>query len=166
MVVDDLQWADASSLELLRLLVAHTGSDRWLFAMRTEAARATQELRSFLGWLRQRPGTQEVGLTPWRAADIALLVDDATVAEVLAGQTDGTPFAVLEVLQGLEREHVVGRDSGGWSVSRAGAAERANAAAGAGRRRSILARLDQQTADSRELLRLLATLDRPAETLS
>lgn len=164
-IVDDLQWADASSLELLRLLVAHSGSERWLFAMRTEAAPATPELRSFVGWLRQRPGTQEVGLSPWKAADIRLLVDDATVAEVLAGQTDGTPFAVLEVMRALEREHVVRRDTGGWSVTQDDAAERANAAARAGRRRSILARLDQQTAESRELLHLLATLNRPVETL-
>ena len=163
-VVDDLQWADASSLELLRLLVGHTGSDRWMFAWRAELGLAGPEVRSFVGWLRQRSGTREVLLSPWQAADVALLVDDAKVAEVLAGQTDGTPFAVLAVLQALEREQVVRRDTGGWSVTQSRAVKRASAAAAAGRRRSILARLDQQTADRRELLHLLATLDRPAET--
>jgi DNA-binding SARP family transcriptional activator len=163
-VVDDLQWADASSLELLRVLVAHAGSDRWLFACRTETSSARPELRSFIGWLRQRPGTQEVGLPTWQAADIALLVDDPAVADALFDQTDGTPFAVLEVLRALEHEQVITRSGGGWSVAKPNAAERANFAAAAGRRRSILARLDQQTADRRQLLQLLATLDRPTET--
>ncbi|PVZ11764.1 ATP-binding protein [Actinomycetospora cinnamomea] len=103
LVVDDLQWADASS----RALVG-SALDRLPFLTAVLALRPdeidTAGLRRIVG---DRAATEiRLGRLPPDAVEA--MVDDPALARALRASTDGTPFAVLEVLRELWARGVVG----------------------------------------------------------
>lgn len=112
-VLDDLHWADAASLQLLRHVVASAASVRLMIVATyrdTDLSRA-HPLTSLLADLHREPGVSRLALHGLSDADIVALLaaaaggelDDAAVglAHALRRETDGNPFFTAELLRHL-----------------------------------------------------------------
>jgi hypothetical protein len=117
LVLDDLQWADRPSLQLL--LHTARGSGARLLVVAAHRAAAfdwTEAFRAVLGDLLCEPAATPVALSGLGDADTVTLLEDAVghavgapgaaLARRLRRETEGNPFYVKELLRDLE-------DSGG-----------------------------------------------------
>lgn len=155
--VDDLQWADASSLELLGLAARHVPGLRLLLAYRPEEVDAASPVATFLA------GRPEVRLGALPRAAIDRLVTDPALATLIATETDGTPFAVVEVIRALwERAMLAPTPDGAWRVCSGEAITVAAHAASAGQQRAVERRLEQHPPARRDVLHVLSLLGREA----
>lgn len=161
-VVDDLQWVDASSLELLAL--AHVRVDRLglLLAYRPEEIGSGGPVQQFLDDVRQgRPGTRQVELGPLPASELRTLVADDELVTLLQERTDRTPLAVTELLRRLRRQDVIRRDAGfRWHLRDGQAIDLAQRTAEQGQEEMILDRVAALPQPRRELLLTLALAGR------
>lgn len=159
--VDDLQWADSSSLDVLALLVGRGVDVVMVFAYRPEEVDEHSPVARLLAVVSEaRPVELELG--PLDADALQRLVSSASVASALAEHTDGTPFAVLQVARTLEREGLLCRnDSGGWDVVGEPAPDRVREVARAGQRDAVWRQFERQPREGRELAGSLALLGRP-----
>ena len=121
LVLDDLQWADASSLRILELIVTAPEPLNLivLAAVRdggegSSDAAAVRELHDRL----RSSGVDisTIRLEPWTTGDVVGFVadslgnaiDDADeLAALLVAKTHGNPFFVRELLQALVRQHII-----------------------------------------------------------
>jgi DNA-binding SARP family transcriptional activator len=161
-LVDDLQWADSSSLQALAVLVGRAADVGLVLAYRPEDVEEDSTVAQFLSDLAaSRP--VEVPLGPLDAEALRCLVASPSVASVLAEHTDGSPFAVVQVARELERENLLRVNSaGGWDVIAEPASDRVRELAHAGQRASVWRELERQRPEARELAASLALLGRPA----
>ncbi|HSK61802.1 MAG TPA: BTAD domain-containing putative transcriptional regulator [Actinomycetospora sp.] len=162
LLVDDVQWADASSLAALAAALARADDLVAVLAYRPEELAARPEVADFRGALRAMVHPVELRLGRWDVASVRRLVGDPQLASLLAEATDGTPFAVLEVIRELER---AGPGPAGDREVRDDTADvfaRARAAARAGRRRAIRNRTARLGPSAVRLLALLSLVGRPA----
>ncbi|HEX4433045.1 MAG TPA: BTAD domain-containing putative transcriptional regulator, partial [Frankiaceae bacterium] len=165
-IVDDLQWADPSSLLLLAALTERVPGFGMVLAYRPGEVDAGGEVAGFLARLVMGA---EVRLSALGAAALAELSVDPSLADALRDGTDGTPLAVAEVLRGLEREGVAGCDAQGrWRLHSDEASARAVELGALGQRRAIARRLDSHDENALETLKLLALVARqvPARILA
>ncbi|HET9977404.1 MAG TPA: AAA family ATPase [Burkholderiaceae bacterium] len=103
-VFDDLHFADAASLELLRYVAAQS-SRRWLFAARD--GELGPAARALVGAVADEAGAAPIDLLPLSVGPLAELVDSlaidglagATVAPALLRHTGGNPMFVLETIK-------------------------------------------------------------------
>ena len=170
LVVDDLQWADPSSVTVLASALARLPRLAAVLALRPdELPPATRsELRDL------RDGTVHVVVGPLPAAAIRALVGDPALAQVVQTSTDRTPFAVAELLRELAARGVIGPSAigpgpnRGWTQLSTDAASVAAEVGRAGRLRAVQERADRQGEPAGEVLRLLALLARevPASTVA
>ncbi|MGH9053034.1 MAG: ATP-binding protein, partial [Acidimicrobiia bacterium] len=119
--LDDLHWADQSSLDFLRYLVRRPagGSLRVLVTWRTEEVPPGHTLRGWVEELRRAGKGTLVSLPRMGREDVAVLVRGAGLSEELADglyeETEGLPFFVVEWLEAIgqgadpERGFVGGR---------------------------------------------------------
>lgn len=129
MVLDDLQWADKASLQLLRHL-ATTEQDMRLLVLATfrdNDLSQAHALRETLGGLRRTAGIGRVALGGLDDSCVVELIEGAagasldqtgvTLAHAVRRETDGNPFFVSELLRHLwETGAVSQRDDGSWAV--------------------------------------------------
>lgn len=113
LVLDDVQWSDQPSLQLLRHVLERTAHHPILVVLtvRGDEVEPRQPLAELLAELQLRPSTASVALAPLRHADIAELVRarvpgapsahvDA-VASRLLEESAGSPFFTCELLHHL-----------------------------------------------------------------
>ncbi|MGK7888585.1 MAG: AAA family ATPase, partial [Leptolyngbyaceae cyanobacterium] len=117
--LDDLQWADAASLQLLSLMVGggDTGHLLILGAYRDNEVSAAHPLMLTLDEIRAAEGmVQTVTLAPLRVIDLRQLVADtlhcrqnraATLTELVYRKTQGNPFFATQFLKGLYAEGLI-----------------------------------------------------------
>jgi DNA-binding SARP family transcriptional activator len=154
-MVDDLQWADSSSVDLLRVVIDRGSARAVVLAYRPEAVPPNSPVAVLLAELSDRATHVRLGaLDP---VAVRRLVLPQEVADVIAQETDGTPYAVLAVVRDVGAVARADR----WQVTGADAVERARAAARAGQRRAIMTRMQRQPSAAQEILALLALLGRP-----
>ena len=168
-MVDDLQWADGSSLELLRRAKHQVEELRLILAYRPDEVGSDSPVAAFLASPEWALDAATVALGPLPPRAIAGLVSDKRLAELIATATDGTPFAVMEVIRAMwERGMVTPGPGGTWRTRSGEAITVASQAATAGQQRAVERRVEQQPPPRRELLRLLALLGRevPARVLA
>ncbi len=169
-VVDDLQWADATSLGLLGLAARRVPGAGLLFAYRTEEVAAEGPVDRFLEDIRSvRAPVVEVPVGPLTREAISALFAEAEVAAAIADETDRSPLAVTETVRGLSADGTIELDSyGRWAPRRPDAGHRAREVARSGQRQAIATRAERQPAERKELLRMVALLGReaPARILS
>lgn len=128
-VLDDLQWADKPSLQLLRHVVANAESARLLVlaTFRDSELSTSHPLTEFLGALRREAGVHRVELKGFddtgvlaymeAAAGQRLEDDGVGLAHALHRETDGNPFFVGEVLLNLIETNAIYQDAAGRWVA-------------------------------------------------
>ena len=127
LVLDDLQWADTGSLQLLRHLVVSEPTTRLLVlaTYRDSELALASPLVEALGALRRLTGVSRMELAGLDEAGVAALLETTVgqslndVSSELAGaiyrETDGNPLFVNELLQHLrETGEILLDDSGRW----------------------------------------------------
>ena len=125
LVLDDLQWADAASLQLLRHLVREADPLRLLIVgtYRDTELSAQHPLTETLGALRREAGVSRISLRGLEDGEVVRYVEAAAghelsrsgveLAHAVYGETDGNPFFVGEVLKHLADEGAISRDERG-----------------------------------------------------
>jgi DNA-binding SARP family transcriptional activator len=169
LLVDDLQWADPTSSSLLRMLAVRIPRLTIGLAFRAGQVEAGSHPARVLAELERRSSLVRAELGALPAEAVGRLVDDEAVAAVLAGETDGTPFAVAELMRSLVRLGALHPAPGGrWQVRSGSAASVALGEARAGKRRALEQRIALQNDRSRRVLALLALAGReiPARVLA
>ena len=161
LVVDDLQWADSSSLELLALLAGRSPDVAMVFAYRPEEVAEDSPVARFLTDVGEsRP--VDVLLGPLGIDALRRLVSSSAVAAALGEHTDGTPFAVLQVARKLEAEGLLQRNAaGGWVAVEEPEPDRVRDLARAGQRDAVWRQFERLPRDARRLLAALSLLARP-----
>jgi PAS domain S-box-containing protein len=126
--LDDLQWMDAASLELLEYIVTHSEVGHLLLigAFRDNEVGAAHPLMQTLEAIR-KAGTrvEEIVLPPLGLDDVGALVSDAlhctpehahSLAQLVHEKTEGNPFFAIQFLTALAEEGLLRRDpdAGAW----------------------------------------------------
>ncbi|NUW46645.1 AfsR/SARP family transcriptional regulator [Nonomuraea rhodomycinica] len=111
-VLDDLHWADASSLRLLAFLAGHLHRAPVLVlaTLRPEPGGEPEQLRDTLGRLVREPGTDRLTPAPFTREEVSAYLarrelTDPALAAVLHDRTGGNPFFLTELLRLLDSEH-------------------------------------------------------------
>jgi DNA-binding SARP family transcriptional activator len=160
LVVDDLQWADPSSVGVIETARARLPDLRLVLAFRPEEIAEGSAAAALLGRV---PADVRVNLGGLTRAAIAQLVVDEDLANALAESTDRTPLAIAEVLRALTGEGLVSADSAGrWRCAEPTAVERAARLGEHGQWKAIGGRADRQQPQARLVLDLLCLLAREA----
>ncbi len=116
--LDDLQWADRSSHDLLEFISRRIGGSRVIVvaAIRSEDVKSSTSLASLIGSLQSDAGTTTLTLEPLTESAALAHVsgflgrDEAALAERLYALSEGNPFVLEESLRSLEAtEHRNGR---------------------------------------------------------
>jgi DNA-binding winged helix-turn-helix (wHTH) protein/tetratricopeptide (TPR) repeat protein len=104
LLIDDLHWADTSSLQCLQLVARTLGDARVLLLAAHRAPRGDEELSSALPVLRQEPVAERCTLAGLGAADVARLVANEggvlpseRLLSQLSALTQGNPLFVVQV---------------------------------------------------------------------
>ncbi|MGJ6964142.1 BTAD domain-containing putative transcriptional regulator [Streptosporangium sp. G11] len=154
-VLEDLHWADASSLRLLAFVAGELARHPVLVVatLRPEPGDHPARLRDTLGALSRERGTERVELSPFGAEDVSSYLrlrripEDPGLVGVLLERTGGNPFYLSELLR-----------------LREGEGERCLAAGlPAGARDVIERRAARLPEETRELLRAAAVTGREVE---
>lgn len=123
LILDDLQWADAASLQLLHHLAGRLPQGTAIIgALRDRAPTVSSNLSRVLAAVSRRPGHRRFRLGPLGLADVAELIrheagqdpGDA-VARAIHARTSGNPFFVRELSRLLSEAGAIG--DGETSVS-------------------------------------------------
>ena len=129
LVLDDLQWADSASLQLLRHLSASEQPLRVLVLGSYRNSRLTRShpLLETLAALRRQPGVSRMDLSGLDEQGVVSLMEAAAgdslddagagLARALFRETDGNPFFVSEMLRHLnETGKIYQDDAGHWTT--------------------------------------------------
>lgn len=159
-MVDDLQWADPTSVELLGLLLRRTDRVSMVAALQQESAPAVAP--ECFGMPAAQ--VQHLPLGPLPATAIRTLFSDTVLAEVILDEADHTPLMVIEVAAALAVDGTVVRDQqGDFRLPTPSDPAHARKAVRAGLHHAVLGRLARLPARWRELLTLVALVGRPAQ---
>jgi class 3 adenylate cyclase/DNA-binding NarL/FixJ family response regulator len=125
LLIDDIQWADPASLELLHQLARDI--DRHpaalVFTYRSDEPDQTDRLRRLLVSLRRLRGLEEIELARLDAPAVEMLVREFLGTRAPSGLLDilvraaGTPLFVGAFLRGLLERGQLRRSSSGWELS-------------------------------------------------
>jgi DNA-binding SARP family transcriptional activator len=165
LILDDMQWAERSTLELAEYLVRRLRSSRTLllFTFRTpEVGRGHPLMVSFERW-RRSGGADLIEVTPLDRADVAAMVQailgpNASVSDVgdmLHARSDGNPYVVEELLKdALDHGDLIRGSADAWESR---PAERRLPRTVAD---TVLRRVDRLSDEHAEALRAAAVLGR------
>ncbi|MGZ8512392.1 MAG: ATP-binding protein, partial [Candidatus Limnocylindria bacterium] len=129
LVLDDLHWADANTLLLLRHVVPETAGERLLVlaAYRTTEAAQNQALLDALADLPRHPGVERLDLAGLERPEVVEFIEGIAgqeldrrghaLADGIFRETDGNPFFVGELLRHLSEAGAVTHGADGrWHV--------------------------------------------------
>ncbi|HYR64137.1 MAG TPA: AAA family ATPase [Actinomycetota bacterium] len=163
LVVDDLQWADASSLGMLDRVAARLPSVGLVLAFRPEEFTPAGPAGRYLDRLGDlgRP-LATVHLGPLAPDSLDAAIAEPGLVACIVEDTDGSPMAVAELLRELAARGAIRRGSDGrWAAVVRDLRDVAREAARRGQATMIGARVDRHPPGAVELLCLLALLGRP-----
>jgi hypothetical protein len=171
-VLDDLHWADAQSLALLKHLLRSSehGALQVIVTYRDSDLGKDHPLIAVLADLRSLQGVQRIPLHGLGAGEVAeimtavaghdLEADAIELAAQIAAETDGNPFFVGETLRGLSESGALVFDeaSARWSIDTSAAIKMPESV-----REVIERRVERLGEESLEALRLAAVVGREFE---
>ncbi|MEO7913689.1 MAG: adenylate/guanylate cyclase domain-containing protein [Roseiflexaceae bacterium] len=156
LIIDDLHWADASSLDLLARLLRRAPQVPLLlllgYRMEPPIAEPWRELE-YCARIEVRELSPESSTDLMRAL---LLGEPPAELTALIERTQGNPFFVEEVVRGLVESGALARDASGWRLTRA----LDESAVPDSIEGVITARLDRLEDRSREVLQVAAVVGR------
>lgn len=125
LILEDLHWADASTLDLIRMLARRREPARLLVVgsyRPVEAASVQHPLRGLLQELHAQETVAEIALGPLGAADVADYLAaqcpghgfPARLAELLHQRTEGHPLFLRDIVRDLRARAVIVPTEGGW----------------------------------------------------
>jgi class 3 adenylate cyclase len=169
LVLDDLHWADAQSVALLKHLLRSTEQVALevLITYRDSDLGKDHPLTAVLADLRSLQGVQRLALHGLGADEVAEIMtavagheldpDGVELAGQIAAETDGNPFFVAEILRGLSESGalVFDEDAHRWSVDTSAAITLPESV-----REVIERRVERLGEQSLEALRLAAVIGR------
>jgi class 3 adenylate cyclase/tetratricopeptide (TPR) repeat protein len=130
LILDDLQWADAPTLSLLRHVVASGSSMRMLIVgtYRDSDLSRDHPLSALLAALHREQGVERIKLTGLDSEDVLALMEAAAgheldedgraLAQSIARETAGNPFFTGEVLRHLTESGAIAQEQGGrWRLT-------------------------------------------------
>lgn len=164
-VMDDLQWADAASLDLLRFLIrrGQRGGRAFLATLRPHECPASSPVGLFLTEMTREQRLFEVPLSPLTQAESELVLSaslesvDPEVVRILYEQTGGFPFFLQEQVRLLVSERYLQREQGMWRFPEA-AARRGDLPLSRSITTTILQRIQHFPIEGRRLLQAAAVL--------
>ena len=172
---DDLQWADAATLDIIEDLLTQSDVQNLLLigAYRSnEVDRAHPLMRKLDAIRRAGAKTDQIPLAPLTREDLGTLVTDAlrcapadaaTLVQLTHSRTLGNPLFVIQFLTALADEQLIRHDdtatSWRWNVDRIRAKSHSDNVVDL-----MVAKLKRLPAETRELLTLLACIGNVAET--
>ena len=160
LMVDDLQWADPTSVRLLAALHGRVPGLHLLLAYRSDEVPPDGSVAEFL---RRTAGGPSVDLGPLPPSAIARLTPVPELATALELHTDRSPLAVTEVVRELASTGAILRDGRGrWQVADPSVALTVANLGARSQRRAISARAGRFSGTPRSILALLALLGREA----
>jgi class 3 adenylate cyclase len=125
-VLDDLQWADAPSLQLLRYVAASVEPMRVVVfgTYRESEITADHALAGVLAFLHREQVSDRISLRGLRDVDLLALMEAASgqaadaamvaLRDALLAETDGNPFFVGELLRHLAETGAIQEQDGRW----------------------------------------------------
>ena len=135
--LDDMQWADPESIQLLAQVAMSAGSDAFLLieAFRDNEVPETHPVMAAAREIRRHRRVTRIELAPLSVDDITALVADTLhrdaaavgpLARLVCRKTDGNPFFVRQLLHALhDAGHIVFDADCGWFTFDAASIERA-----------------------------------------
>jgi len=163
-LIDDLQWADAASLDLLRYLIrrGRQGGRAFLATLRPHECPASSPIGLFLTDMTREQCLFEVPLSPLTQAEsehfLSSLLErvDSEVVRILYAQTGGFPFFLQEQVRLLVSERYLQREQGMWRFTEA--ATRGDLPLSRSTTTTILRRLQHFPIEVQKLLQAAAVL--------
>lgn len=168
LLLDDLQWADASSLELLDIALSRVDALRPVLAFRPEEISDQHPVAVLREHLHASADVLELELGALPPSAVAEVAADPMLVAALVRGTDGTPLAVSEALNALASEGLVRFAVRRWRLVADAPRATVDAIVAAGQRRTIGLRIGRQSPGRRHLLSMLALIGRevPATLLA
>ena len=171
LLLDDLQWADPSTLQALHYLGRQAGDQRLLVVGSYRSTRVDPHhpLVALREQLARLDVLTEITLPTLAPDDVALLLhllsgerDTDALAEQLYRETEGHPYFLAEVLRTFVQEHLVTVDAvGRWHVADGSEVRLARGwPLPSNVRATVLGRLDRLALDDRRLLDHAAVIGR------
>ena len=129
LLLEDLHWADPSSIDLLRHLCQRIGNQRLLIAgtFRPEdVERSGHPLKSYKAEMQAHNLCEEIALGSWSREHIAEYLDatfspndfPAELTSLVYEKTEGHPLFAANLLQYLGERGDLARENGRWSLAR------------------------------------------------
>ncbi|BAY23099.1 serine/threonine protein kinase with two-component sensor domain [Calothrix sp. NIES-2100] len=117
MFLDDLQWADSASLNLMQLLMADTGHLFLIGAYRDNEVQAAHPLMLTLSEIEKTQATiHTITLAPLNQMQVNQLVADTlkcsttiagNLSQLVSQKTQGNPFFATQFLKALHQDHLI-----------------------------------------------------------
>lgn len=129
LILEDLQWADSSTLDLVSAIARHPMTARIMVIgtyRSTEVAHPAQPLFALKRDLVARHLCREIALEPLEQAEIASFLSDRQaitdvpeeLAALLQRHTEGNPLFMVAILEHLTASGLVERNAAGWRLTR------------------------------------------------
>lgn len=169
LVVDDVQWADDGSLQILRRFM-ESGESRsvlGVFIVRTEGVKENESVQTFLESVETVGETRRLVLEPLTEGQITAIVDSMLggavpeVSRAVVAQAKGSPLYAVEFLRTLvESGALQGGGKEGWRVADRSLLDEGQ---GGGVTGKIAGRVELLGDEERAVIQLAAVLGNPFE---
>lgn len=123
-VIEDLQWADAATLEAIHGLAQHRGAAKWLLIGTYCSASAERAFQTAMARLSAQARTETVVLGRLAERQVRLYLDErlgagrlSGIAPALTALTGGNPGMLVKVVDDLIGHGFVTADADGWHVA-------------------------------------------------
>ena len=162
-VLDDMQWADTASWDLLEHVVASLERDRILIALTVRTEDAERSVVERMRRLSRDERYSEIPLRRLSEREVAVWLDhvfahqdiDPAILPLLQRYSEGNPFLTTQILRTLLDDKLIQFNSGRWELRSRGDIQLPAAVAGLMERR-----LEKLSPDTRRILATAAVIGR------